>query len=118
MASIGYVRSILNQLEASVKKALEPVFEHVLSDLILGSATKAANFRWVQLSSTTHADANTEFSIAHGLGVIPTWVLPAVRLDQVNSQLVPLTVSRAPDEARIYLKSSSTGAVFTCFVEY
>lgn len=118
MASIGYVRSILNQLEASLKKALDPVFEHVLSDLLLGSATKAANFRWVQVSSTTHADAGTEFSVLHGLGTVPTWIIPAVRLDQVNSQVVPLTVSRAPDEARIYLTSSSTGAVFTMWVEY
>jgi hypothetical protein len=41
-----------------------------------------------------------------------------LRLDQVNSQLVPLTVSQAPDAQRIYLKSASTGAVFTAMVEY
>lgn len=118
MASVGYVRSILNQLEASLKKALEPAFEHAMTDNIIGSATKAANFRWVQVQSTTHVDANTEFSIAHGLGVVPLWVVPVLRLDRVNSQIVPLTLSRAPDEARIYLKSSSTGAVFSALVEY
>lgn len=118
MASIGYVRSILNQLEASLKKALDPAFEHVLNDLLLGTATKAANFRWVKVSSTTHADAGTEFSVAHGLGVVPTWLIPVLPLDQVNGQLVPLTVSRAPDAQRVYLTSTSTGAVFTMFLEY
>jgi hypothetical protein len=118
MASKGYVASILNQLPSDQKKALQPAFDHVLDDFVLGSATKAANFRWVQLESTTAATANEEFSIAHGLGVVPTWMIPALRLDRVNSQLVPLTVSRAPDEMRIYLKSASTGVVFRVFVEY
>lgn len=118
MASKGYIASILNQLPSDQKKALQPAFEHVLDDFVLGSATKAANFRWVQLESTTHATADTEFSIQHGLGVVPSWIIPALRLDQVNSQIVPLTVSRAPDETRIYLTSPSTSAVFRMFVEY
>ena len=118
MASKGYIAAILNQLEANIKKALQPAFDHVLDDFIIGSATKAANFRWVKVSSTTHADANTEFSIAHGLGTTPTWIVPVLRLDQVNTQLVPITVSRAPDEQRIYLKSASTGVPFTALVEY
>jgi len=118
MASKGYIASILNQLEANIKKALQPAFDHALDDFILGGATKAANFRWVKVSSTTHADANTEFSIVHGLGTIPTWIVPVVRLDDVNSQLVPLTVTKASDAMRIYLKSPSTGAAFTVFVEY
>lgn len=118
MSSKGYVAAILNQLPAEQKKALQPAFDHVIDDAIIGTATKAANFRWVKVSSTTHADANTEFSIAHGLGVAPTWVIPALELSQVNSQIVPLIVSRAPDAMRVYLKSSSTGAVFTCLLEY
>ena len=118
MASIGYVRAILNQLEATLKKALEPAFEHAMTDNILGTATKAANFRWVKVSSTTHADANTEFSIAHGLGSVPTWLIPALPLDSPGAKLLDLEVSRAADATRIYLKSPSTGATFTCFLEY
>ena len=118
MASKGYVIALLNQLESSVKKALQPAFDHVLTDFILGTATKAANFRWVKVTGTTSSNANTEFNILHGLGTAPTWIVPALDLSQVNSQIVPLTVSRAPDESRIYLTSSSTGAAFTAWVEY
>lgn len=118
MASIGYVRTLLNQLEDKVKKALEPAFEHAMTDNIIGTATKAANFRWVKLSSTTHGTANTEFTLAHGLGVVPTNVIPFLDVSLVGSQMVPLTVSQAPDVMRLYFKSSSTGAVFSVLVEY
>ena len=118
MASKGYIAAILNQLEANIKKALQPAFDHVLDDFVIGSATKAANFRWVKVAGTTHADANTEFTIAHGLGTTPLWVIPVLRLDQVNTQLVNLAVSRAPDEQRIYLTSASTGVPFVALVEY
>lgn len=118
MASKGYIASILNQLPSDQKKALQPAFDHVLEDFVLGTATKAANFRWVQLESTTPATANEEFSIAHGLGTAPSWLIPALRLDQVNSQIVNLTVTRAPDVQRIYLSSPSTGAVIRLFAEY
>lgn len=118
MSSKGYVASILNQLPSDTKKALQPAFDHVIEDAILGSATKAANFRWVKLSSTTAANANEEFSIRHDLGTVPTWIIPVLDLSAVGSQLVPLTVSRAPDETRLYLKSTSTSAVLTVMVEY
>ena len=118
MASKGYVAAILNQLPSEQKKALQPAFDHVLDTLVLGSATKAANFQWVKVTGTTDATANTEFSIAHGLGVVPKWVIPVLDLGSVGSQLVPLAVSRAPDEMRIYLTSGSTSAAFTAMVEY
>lgn len=118
MASKGYITSLLNQLDAAIRKALQPAFDHALDDFILGTATKAANFRWAKVSSTTHADANTEFSVLHGIGTIPTWIIPVLDLNNLNSQIVPLTVSRAPDAQRLYLKSSSTSAAFTVMVEY
>ena len=118
MSSKGYVDSVLNQLPAEDRKALQPAFHHVMDEGAIGSATKATNFRWVRVSSTTAAVANTEFSIAHGLGVKPTWLIPAVDLTQVNSQLVTLTVTRAPDAHRVYLSSPSTSVVFTALLEY
>ena len=118
MASKGYIASILNQLPADQKKALQPAFDHALDDAILGTATKAANFRWVKRTSTTASVAGTEFSIQHGIGTVPTWIIPVLDLNTVNSQIVPLTVSRAPDASRIYLTSTSTSAVFTVMVEY
>jgi hypothetical protein len=58
-----------------------------------------------------------EFSVRHGLGAAPHTLIPVVDLTQEGATLVPLTVSKAADAERIYLKSSSTGAVITFFVE-
>lgn len=117
MASKGYVQALLNPLDAAVKKVLGPVFDHVLDTNKLGSATKAANFSWFRVTGTTPATALQEFSIEHGLDVVPTWVIPVLDLGTVNAQTVPLSVSRVPDSRRIYLVSSSTSATFTVFVE-
>lgn len=69
-----------------------------------------------RLDATTHATADTEFSIAHGLGQVPTLVIPVLPLD-VGNQLVPLVVTRAPDASRVYLRSSSTGAPISLYLE-
>ena len=53
----------------------------------------------------------------HGIGIAPKWLVPVLDLTKVNAQLVPLQVSRAPDANRIYLKSTSTSAVFSAFIE-
>lgn len=118
MSSKGYVATLLNPLPAEQKRVLQPAFDHVLDEAILGTATKAANFRWVKVTATTPSTAATEFSIEHGLGTVPTWLVPALDLNSVNSHLIPLTVSRAPDARRVYLTSSSTSAAFTAFLEY
>lgn len=118
MSSKGFVATLLNPLPADEKKVLVPAFDHVMDDAILGTATKAANFRWVRVTGTTPSVAFTEFSIAHGLGVAPTWIIPALDLSVINSQLVPLYVTRVPDAQRVYLGSSFTDAGFTVFLEY
>jgi hypothetical protein len=117
MASIGYIRSLLNALDADLKKLLALAFEESVTRNELGDNTKATNFSWYKVSSTTHATANTEFSIAHGLDHVPSKVIPVLDLSQVGSQIVTLTVARAPDIRRVYLSSPSTGAVFTAYVE-
>lgn len=118
MASIGFVRSLLNGLgDADQKKVFGQLFEHVLADYALGDNNKATNFRWFKVSSTTASVANTEFSIDHGIGTKPSKLIPVLDLNAINSQIVPLTVSRAPDDRRVYLKSSSTSAVFTAYLE-
>lgn len=117
MASIGLVETLLNTLDAQVKRPLIDAFRHVLSDLKIGTATKSANFGWYKYQVTTPSTANTAFSIEHGLGVAPTWVIPVLDLSQVGSQTVLLTVSQAPDARRIYLTSPSTSAVVTVLVE-
>lgn len=117
MANKGYVDALLNSLEPALKQALKPAFEHVLTWAALGDQTKATNFGWYRLSSTTAATAGEEFSVLHGLDVAPSKLIPVLDLTAVGSQLVPLTVSRAPDSKRVYLTSASTSAVFLAYVE-
>lgn len=113
----GYISTILNPLEASLKRVLIPAFDYLQDNWRLGTGTRATNAQWYRIESTTASVANTEFSVAHGLGVAPHTLIPVLDLTQVGANLVPLTVSRAADTERIYLKSSSTGAVVTFFVE-
>jgi len=117
MASKGYIEALLNPLPSDQRRVLLPAFEHVLDTWKLGTSDKAANASWYKFTSTTAATANEEFSIEHGLNQIPTWVIPVLDLGYLNSQLVNLTVTKAPDVRRIYLSSPSTGAAFTIMLE-
>ena len=119
MADIGSVESEFGALPPDHKRALTAAFRYVLNNLSLGSVehkTRATNFQAYYLTSTTSSSANTEFSIAHGLASTPHVLLPVLDLSAVGSQLVPLTVSRAADDNRIYLKSSSTSAAIAVLV--
>ena len=120
MADIGYVESELGALPADQKRALVSAFRYVLNNLPFGAVDpgeRATNFQMYFLSSTTPSVANTEFSIAHGLGGTPNTLIPVLGLNQVGAQIVPLQVSRAADVNRIYLKSSSTSAALMLLVE-
>ena len=117
MANKGYIQSLLNAVDAPIRKALFAAFEHTLDTFRLGDTDKAQNFAWYKFSSTTPATAGVEFSIDHGLNQVPTKVIPVVDLALVGSQLVGLTVSRAPDGRRVYFVSGSTSVPFTIYLE-
>lgn len=113
MSSIGFIKQRLNGLSNDGDRIiLADCFEEAIKQARLGENDKAENFAWFAVESTTHAVANTEFSVLHGMDSIPTRFIPSVRLDTVGSQLIPLVVSRAADARRAYFKSSSTSAVF------
>jgi hypothetical protein len=117
MATIGYIDILLNTLEPTVKGPIKSAFDYLLSNWRLGDGVRAENAQWYKFESTTASVANTEFSIHHGLNQKPSKLIPILDLNTVGSQLVPLVASRAPDAQRVYLKSSSTSAVFTCLLE-
>ena len=120
MADASYIKSLFAGTPDTVKKAAEQAFTYLLGNLKLGPLDvnrRALNFQWYWLQGTTSSNANAEFSIAHGLGKVPSVVIPVLPLDQVGGQVVPLTVSRAADASRIYLKSSVTSAPITILVE-
>ena len=113
MASIGYIKTLLNTIsDATLRNALTLCFEEALGQSRIGDNDKAQNFAWFQTESTTHATANTEFSVLHGMEGPPNRFIPSLRLDVAGAQLVPLVVTRVADGRRAYFKSSSTGAVF------
>lgn len=117
MAAYGNVDRLLNSLDATIRVPLAAIFEYLMRELSFGDNAKAENFALYRVSGTTHATANTEFSIAHGMDHAPSKLIPFVHLDQVGGALVPLTVTKISDTKRIYLKSSSTGAAFVAYLE-
>ena len=119
MADIGYIKAELAAFQGAEKNGLLNAFTYLLNNLAFGSVdhqTRATNFQLYYLESTTPSSSNTEFSIAHGLGSTPMTLIPVLDLGAVGSQIVPLTVSRAADDKRVYLKSSSTSAAFAVLV--
>ena len=113
----GYVATLLNALDADVKKVLVPAFDYLQDNWRLGTGARAVNAQWYRVESTTASVAGTEFSIKHGLGAAPTTLIPVLDVGTVGAQLVPLEVSRASDAERVYLKSTSTSASFVAFLE-
>jgi hypothetical protein len=117
MASKGYVDSLINALPTEIRYPIRSAIWYLMDNWRVGTAARAENAQWYRVNSTTASVANTEFTVAHGLGAAPSQIVPFLDLTKVNSQLVPLVVSRAPDATYLYLKSSSTSAPFTVLVE-
>lgn len=107
----------LNTLPTEQRTPIRAAFYYLMDNWRFGTAARAENAQLYRLTSTTASVANTEFSIAHGLGTAPTQLIQVLDLSKVNSQFVPLQVSRAADASRIYLQSTSTSAVFTVLAE-
>jgi hypothetical protein len=117
MANKGNIDRLINALPADLRYPLQSAFYDVLDNFRWGTSPKSENGRWFRFTSTSAATANTEFTVAHGLNAAPTQLIQLLDLSLVNSQLIPLSVSRAADSQRIYLKSPSTSAVFTLLAE-
>lgn len=121
IATPGYVESLVGGLQAETKRALVEVFRYVLPNGRFGPVehqTKSESFQAYWVTSTT-ASSTGEFSVVHGMGRVPYLALPVLALDQIGSRTVPLTVTRAADSQRIYLKTESgfTNAPFSLLVE-
>jgi hypothetical protein len=118
MAIPGYVEALLGGLEANTKRALTEVFRYVLPNGKWGPVdhqTKSESFQGYYVSSTT-ASSTGEFSIVHGMGRTPYLCIPIVPLDVVGARSIPLTVTRAADGQRIYLKTEAGSTSAACFL--
>jgi hypothetical protein len=119
MANASYIATKLGGLDAPVRRVLDDIFTYILSNLRIGRPTadsRSENLQMYFLEATTPAVANTEFSLPHGLGRAPYLAIPVLPLD-AGAKLVRLTVSRAPDAARVYLSSPDTSAPVTILIE-
>ena len=119
MAVPGLVETMLGGLEATTRKVLSEIFRYTLPNGRLGPVehqTKSENLQAYHVVSTT-ASSTGEFSVVHGMGRIPYLASPTLDLTAIGAQLVPLEVTRSADAQRLYLKSTSTAAVFSLIVE-
>lgn len=117
MATKGAIDLYVNALPEDLRYAVRSALYYMLDNYRIGDAARAENFQWYPIESTTATVANTEFTVRHGLGATPARFIPVMRLNEVGNALVPLTVTRAADATFLYLKSSSTSAVFSGFLE-
>jgi hypothetical protein len=120
MANPGYIEVLVGNLPAEHKGAWKRVMDYLLRNLRFGPVANQArteNFQAYYLTGTTASVANQEFSVAHGLGRVPYVLIPVLALESVNQTLPPLTVSRAADEFRVYLKCATASAAFAVMVE-
>lgn len=120
MANIGFVRSFLGGLPEDQRRSFVSLFEYLIPNLRIGlpgHLKRAENMQWIQVNSTTHATANTELPIRHGLGVAPHVAFPALDLTTANNSLPVITTTRPADANYVYVKSASTGVPFVLFVE-
>ena len=102
-----------------MKKTFTNVFTYLVPNLRFGPIehqTKAENFIGFYVNSTTAASTG-EFSVLHGMGRTPYLLKPVLPLDVVGAAIVPLEVSRAADAQRVYLKSTSTSAPISLYLE-
>jgi len=113
----GIIDLSINALPVDIRKPLQRAFYEILDNFRFGSGRRAQNAQLYRVTATTPDVANTEFAIAHGLGTAPTQVFPVLDLKSIGSQLVPVQVSRAADAQNLYLRSTSTSAAITLFVE-
>lgn len=122
MADIGYIRRLLSGLSNDRDRViLTTAFEHALGNMRFGvpdNQTRSVNGQWYWEQSTT-ATSTAEFSFAHGLPSAPSYGIPIIKFDTVGSKAGYLTVTRAADGKRIYLKADagSTNAPVTLLVE-
>lgn len=118
VASVGGLIALLGALESSLKKTFTEYTNAAFLNLRIGpmETAKAENFNAFKIASITGSDTG-EFSVEHGIGRTPYLILPCADLSAVGSAIIPLEVTRAADDRRIYLKSTSTSAAFGVYIE-
>lgn len=110
MADIGFLRTLFSGIKDDGQRRIQiNAWEYVLANLRFGVPShqaRATNLQAYWLSSTTASDTS-EFSIRHGLPSAPHWAIPILDLSLPGCRVGGVTVSRAADAQRIYLKAEA-----------
>lgn len=123
MSDLGFVLEEIKGFPAALQPGLIRIFRDVMTNLRFGHPSgeqpdPSTNFGAGYFEGTTPAIANMEFSIdISRFGRAPYLIVPVLPLDQVGAQIVPLKVTRAADNKRVYLSSSVVSAAITVLVE-
>lgn len=120
MAVPGFAEALLGGLDTDIKRVLTELVRYVLPNSKFGPPdhqVKSESFQAYYVLSTTASTSNDEFSILHGMGRIPYTALPFLDLASTGAQLLGLTVTRAADAQRVYLRSTSVSAPFVLLLE-
>ena len=107
-------------MDADLKKVFIRIFDYVLNNLRVGrpeANTRSENLQAYFVTGTTPSVANREFSIVHGLTQPPYVAIPVLDLQTAGTQIPRLTVSKAADANRVYLKSPDVNAPITLLIE-
>lgn len=119
MANPAFLKTLFAGVDPALRRSLDTAWEYILANLRLGRPTadsRAENLQAYFYEFTTPSVANTEFSFTHGLPTAPYLLVPVLSLEE-GAKLVRLTVTRAPDAARVYLSSPDTDAPVTILLE-
>lgn len=122
MSDLGFLEREIYSLPAAIRPTMLRILTHLSKNLRFGHPRQVqpdpcVNFGAGFFTGTTPATPGDEFSIAHGFGRVPYLAVPVLALDTVGASIVPLTVTRAADDKRIYLSSSVASAPMVLVVE-
>lgn len=121
MASLGYLESLLNRLPTDIKAPMMAFSREAFRTLRFGApddeAVACENFGGHLVPFTTSGTANNEVAVAHKLGRTPRLAFQVMALDTVNATTPVLTITRAADMTYLYVKSATTNAAGTLYVE-
>lgn len=122
MADLGFVLSEVKSLPEAERPTFTRIFTNILKEMRFGHPVgeqpdACVNFGGGFFHGTTPATPGDEFSITHGFGRVPYLAIPLLLLDTVGSSVVPLTVSRAADDKRVYFTATIASAPISVYIE-
>jgi len=121
VAALGHLESLLAGWPSELKRSMLAFVRGAFTTLHFGTpgtaAVAATNFGGHLVPVTTSGTPDQEVAVAHGLGRVPRWLMPALDPNVAGGVLPVLTVTRAADATFFYLSSDVTDVTFHVYAE-